>query len=188
MNSHSVDVWTIHLDSARRVILTPEEQARAARFRFEGDRLHWTHARSALREILGAYVATPPEAIQFTYGPNGKPSTRGIEFNLSHARNRAMIAVSRDVPVGIDIESIRENVEIGKLLGRIGETETAGSTEQLFQRWTRREARTKALGWSLMELPPPNVIAIDLEAPPGFAASAALVDHLPSVHYCGRPE
>ncbi len=183
-----MDVWIVELDKSRPAVLTPDEQARAARFRFEADRRHWTNARCALRIILSRYVCTPPEDIIFTFGPHGKPATEGVEFNLSHARNWAAIAVSQGIPVGIDIESIRDNVEIDKLLRRIGETQTLGSKEHLFHVWTRREARTKALGGPLMEIPPADVIAIDVLAPTGFAASVALINRAPHVTYCGGAE
>ena len=188
MDSHPVDVWIVELDKPRAAVLTPEEQDRAARFRFEADRRHWSNARCALRSILSRYVGTPPEHICFTLGPHGKPATDGIEFNLSHARNWGAIAVSYTIPVGIDIESIRDNVEIDKLLSRIGETQTQGPREHLFQMWTRREARTKAIGSPLMEIPPAHVVATDILAPAGFVASVALINRAPQVSYCGGAE
>jgi 4'-phosphopantetheinyl transferase len=188
MDSHAVDIWIVELDTPRPAVLTVEEQARAARFRFEADRRHWSNSRCALRAILSKYIGAPPEDIRFTFGPHGKPATEGIEFNLSHARNWAAIAVSYTIPVGIDIESIRDNVEIDKLLLRIGETQTHGTKEHLFHIWTRREARTKALGSPLMEIPPANVVATDIVAPAGFAASVALIDRAPQVSYRGGTE
>ena len=138
-------------------------------------------ARSALREILATYLCKSPEHLQFTHGPNGKPAVEDLEFNLSHARNWAAIAVSHDVPVGIDIEAIRDNVEIDKLLHRIGEMDIHGSRAQLFHLWTRREARIKCMGGALMDIPPAHIIAIDIDAPEHFAASVALGNHLPVV-------
>jgi len=116
---HPVDVWTISLEIRRASLLSEDEEARAARFRFDADRLRWTQARSALRRILASFSGSDPTEIAFTYGENGKPAAGGIEFSLSHTGPWAMIAVSGDVPVGIDIEQIRENVEIRKLLERI---------------------------------------------------------------------
>jgi 4'-phosphopantetheinyl transferase len=188
VDSHPVDVWIVELDKPRPLVLTPEEQSRAARFRFEADQRHWTNARCALRAILARYVGTPPQDIRFTFGQHGKPGAEGIEFNLSHARNWAAVAVSQVIPVGIDIESIRDNVEIGKLLRRIGETQTQGPKEHLFHVWTRREARTKALGSPLMEIPRLDVVATDIVAPAGFAASVALINRAPQVSYCGGAE
>jgi len=185
LNSHPVDIWTVPLDASRPLFLSSAEAERAARFRFEKDRTHWTRARSALREILSSYLSIAPENIEFSYGQNGKPATERIEFNLSHARNWALIAVSHGVPTGIDLELIREDVEIGNLLARIGEPETEGEHRELFHTWTRREARTKALGAQLMQVPPPEVCAVDIKAPEGFAASVALVWRTPVPRYCG---
>ena len=180
-----VDVWTISLDESREAILIPEEQARADRFRFERDRIHWTHARSSLRAVLSGYLNVAPLAISFTIGEHGKPATQGIEFNLSHAGGWAMIAVSSCAPVGIDLERIRENVEIGKLLERIGETCEGQSLRELFQAWSRREAKSKALGGPLMHIPSGDLRVVDLKAPEGFAAALAMVAQDPVVRYCG---
>src|ERR1700716_4352429 len=74
MNSCPVDIWTIPLDPPRPIVLSPDEQDRASRFRFERDRLHWSHARSALRTTLALYVNRPPEELRFKCGEHGKPS------------------------------------------------------------------------------------------------------------------
>jgi 4'-phosphopantetheinyl transferase len=133
---------------------------------------------------LGGQLGVEPFEVRFTYGAHGKPAVPGVEFNISHSREWAMIAVAGAIPVGIDIEAIREDVDIAKLLGRIGEPGLAGSTRELFHAWTRREARTKALGAPLMEIPGGDVRALDLEAPAGFAASVALVGWDPVVRHC----
>jgi 4'-phosphopantetheinyl transferase len=178
-----VDIWTISLDEPRAAILTEEERSRAARFHFERDRLRWTHARSALRAVLGQHLGTAPLDVRFAFGPHGKPAVEGVEFNISHSRGWAMIAVAGEAPVGVDIEAIRGDVDISKLLLRVGEIGLTGSPSELFHAWTRREAKTKALGIPLMEIPRGDVRAIDVEAPPGFAASVALVGCDPVVRH-----
>ncbi len=180
-----MDVWTVPLDEPREQLLSPAEQARASRFRFERDRLRWTHAHSALRAILADYLKTPPLEIAFTLGVHGKPATEGLEFNLSHAGAWAMIAVCDGTPVGVDVELIRANVEMAALLRRIGETEVDGPLAELFQVWTRREARIKAVGGALMDDPEGDFRVIDLIAPAGYAASLALLGLDPEVNYRG---
>ncbi len=180
-----MDVWTVALDLARPLWLTEEEYSRAARFRFERDRVRWSHARSALRAVLGGQLGVAPLDVQFTFGEHGKPAVAGVEFNISHSREWAMIAVAAAIPVGVDIEAIREDVDIAKLLARIGEPGLVGSTRELFHAWTRREAKTKALGLPLMEIPGGDVRAVDIEGPAGFAASVALVGWEPAVRYLG---
>jgi 4'-phosphopantetheinyl transferase len=181
----TVDIWTISLTAERPVFLSPDETERAARFRFESDRLRWTRARSALREIVAGYRSTAPDLLCFTYGANGKPMSSGIEFNLSHAGDFAMIAVTETVPVGIDIERIRREIEIAKLLERLGETDLPEGTHELYARWTQREARTKAAGGQLFVAPTEDIRAVDLAAPEGYCAAVAARGFIPAVSYRG---
>jgi 4'-phosphopantetheinyl transferase len=180
-----VDVWTISLDDSNQKLLSEDEAVRAARFHFEQDRLRWTAARSALRLVLAKYLTVSAEALVLTKGAHGKPAVDGVEFNISHSHGWAMIAVSKTAPVGVDLEQIRERVDMARLLARLHEADLPTEREALFQRWTEREARTKAAGSPLMERPANDIIAVSLNAPPGFAASVALVGAIPEPSYCG---
>ncbi len=189
MEKCPVYVWTVSLTTPAPSRLTDDEIARANRFRFEEDRVRWSRARSALRLILSRYAGDDPFRLGFTYGPHGKPSLlpfSDVEFNLSHAGDWAMIAVTSAVPVGVDIERIRANVEMAPLLERLGETGLPAERQELYQVWTRREARSKAAGGALFDRPADNIVAVDLHAPAGYAAAVALVGHEPEVHYGGN--
>src|SRR5580692_10092890 len=125
MDKSPVDLWTVSLTTPSPDHLSEDEIARANRFKFEADRIRWTRARSALRLILSRYVGDDPARLAFIYGKHGKPALlpfSDVEFNLSHAGDWAMIAVSRSVAVGVDIERIRANVDMAPLLTRLGET------------------------------------------------------------------
>ena len=187
-NSNVVELWTVPLDTPLHTpldrpldtpqtgLLSGDEAARAARFRSAKDRLYWTNARLALRSILAGYTGDAPESLRFVCNANGKPSLdpeAGIEFNLSHAGDFALIGVSRSGPVGVDIERIRTDVDIAVLLRRLGETDLPEAMAELYHRWTRREARSKAVGGQLFVAPPPGIEAIDVPAPDGYAASVA---------------
>ncbi len=70
------------------------------------------------------------------------------------------------------------------LLGRLGEFVPPLSTAaDLFHEWTRREARTKALGGALFDKPAEGIRAIDITAPAGYAASVALAGYEPFATY-----
>jgi 4'-phosphopantetheinyl transferase len=181
-----VDLWTVSLAHPRPVHLSEDEVARANRFRFETDRVRWSRARSALRLVLSRYAGEDPDSLFFAYGKQGKPSlapVTGIEFNLSHSGDWAMIAVTREIPVGVDIERMRPEVEIGKLLQRLEETDLPETMPELYHTWTRREAKTKAVGGALFDKPSGDVRVIDAVAPDGYAASVALVEHTPAIRY-----
>lgn len=189
MEKLPVDLWTVSLTSPCPSHLSEDEIARANRFKFEDDRIRWTRARSSLRVILSRYAGDDPGSLAFVYGAHGKPALlpfSDVEFNLSHAGDWAMIAVARSVPVGVDIERIRPDIEMAPLLARLGEINLPATPQELYQAWTRREARTKAAGAALFDKPPNNVCAIDLKAPAGYAASVALVGHKPEARYCSN--
>jgi 4'-phosphopantetheinyl transferase len=186
-----VDVWLVSLIvEPLQDILSEDELMRAARFRFESDRTRWLCARSALRTVLAECTGISGAEIRFVLGPHGKPavSQGGVEFSLSHAGDWAMIAVTSDVPVGIDIERIRENVDMAALLARLGETNLPAGQTALFAAWTRREAMTKALGGALMDMPAGDLRTCDLDAPEGYFASLALIGRQPRVrrHTTGK--
>ena len=73
-------IWATALDSVADVrlgqlasLLSPDENQRALRLRFERDRKRFIVCRGVLREILGTYLETNPEKLVFGYGPQGKP-------------------------------------------------------------------------------------------------------------------
>jgi 4'-phosphopantetheinyl transferase len=183
METRAVDLWTIPLTRECPTHLSEDEVARANRLRFEEDRIRWIRARSSLRLILARYEGGDPAALVFRYGEHGKPALINIEFNLSHSGDWAMIAVARSIPVGVDIERMRANVDMPALLRRLGETELPQGEPELYQVWTRREARTKAEGRPLFAMPANDTRVIDIAAPPGYAGSVALMGHEPVVRY-----
>lgn len=142
--------------------LTPDEQARAARFYFDKDREHFIAARGVLRAILSRYLATPPEKIRFGYGPYGKPCLLApdcdIRFNLSHSGGVGLFAMTRGRELGIDLERIRAEIaeeQIAERFFSISEVAVlcalpAGlKAEGFFNCWTRKEAYVKATGKGL---------------------------------------
>ena len=179
-----MDVWLISLESSGVSILSPDEELRAARFHFDTDRDRWIRARSSLRFILATYAGIPARDIRFVLGSHGKPALandRTVEFSLSHSGSWAMVAITRNVPVGIDIERIRENVNIAALLRRLGEKSLPETQAGLFSAWARREAMTKAVGAALLEAPVGDLRVCDLDAPAGYSSALALVGIDPRV-------
>src|SRR5262245_13951575 len=91
-------------------MLSMTEQDRSKRFKFDHDRLRFIAVRSTLREILSYYLSIKPALISFTENGYGKPMLDGVKsdtnifFNISHAHNRAIYAISKEENLGVDIE------------------------------------------------------------------------------------
>jgi 4'-phosphopantetheinyl transferase len=183
-----VRIWIAHLDSiSSREIehffepLDSSERTRAEKFHSMQDRHRYVAAHGLLRLALGEMLGCPANATVLEKSAQGKPQLqfserdeRRLKFNLSHAASRALIAVSWDRELGIDLESAEslpdDNESLSKLAAGIlsrRELEiwkaipTAVKRRAKFLRmWTRKEAYVKATGEGLrhdlanIELPP----------------------------------
>jgi 4'-phosphopantetheinyl transferase len=163
-----VDVWLVQLDEPQiaglesdPTILSEDEVARAARFHFEKDRLRFSRCRATLRVILGRYLRVPPATVHFSYSASGKPelapdqNPQQLRFNVSHSAQMALIAVSVRWRLGVDIERVREDVNVRELSERYFSERERHSLRSLpesmlvqafFACWTRKEAFLKATG------------------------------------------
>lgn len=93
--------------------------------------------------------------LKIEYGKNGKPKFAErpeIHFNLSHARDYAALAISKE-EVGVDIEQIREGKR--KIAQRFFSSEEKKVLQEqwsdsVFTKiWTRKESLVKACGTGL---------------------------------------
>lgn len=156
LRNDAVHIWYFNLDRINdQSILSADEKARADRLRIESKRQQFITTRHTTRIILSSYLQTSPELIQFTYNEHGKPFVDGLNFNLSHTDNHAVIAISTNYSVGIDIEQLR-TVESYDFIRETAFTdeenkaldELAPEDRQLafWRCWTRKEAAMKGIG------------------------------------------
>lgn len=144
-------------------VLADDERARAARYRFEKDRVQYLLTRGALRWLLGAYAGLPPESLRFQYNAKGKPSLdpahgSDIEFNVAHSQGLALLAFAKRRRVGIDVEFLSRPLEFEELAERFFSAAEVQALRALpnelrrnafFACWTRKEAYLKARGAGL---------------------------------------
>jgi 4'-phosphopantetheinyl transferase len=165
LTSGEVHAWWTLLDQPTELcashvqILSPDERARTARFRFPRDRARYGVGRAALRHILALYMRQPPQAIRFDYSPRGQPKLSDpaveIEFSLAHSHGLAIIAVTRGVRVGADVERVEPLSDMEQIAAsafspveRLAwaalppDDRVAG----FYRGWTRKEAYLKAWG------------------------------------------
>jgi 4'-phosphopantetheinyl transferase len=167
LGAADIHVWAARLDAPAEflsrcaALLAPDEQERAARFRFDQHRHRFIFGRAILRSLLGGYLNCPAQNVQFSYGPHGKPllakefSQSDMHFNLAHSEDLALFAVTRRAPVGIDVEQIRPVADAADLVERFFSPRENALFRQLFEDqksiafftlWTRKEAWLKAFG------------------------------------------
>jgi 4'-phosphopantetheinyl transferase len=194
LTDDAVHVWRASLAIESEVLrqlkntLSNDERARAQRFIFERDQNRFIAARGILRDLLGRYLRCAPSAIEFVYGPHGKPAIfsaaprHPLRFNLSHSHELALIAISREREIGIDVEMIRSDFaseEIARRYFSLGESDELRRlpaelrTEGFFLCWTRKEAYIKALGNGL-HIP---LDSFDVSLTPGLPAELRRVGH-----------
>jgi 4'-phosphopantetheinyl transferase len=164
-----IHIWRAELDREAALAadrLPRGERERAGLIVRPEARRRWVAARSALRDVLARYLGEDPARIELRLGERGKPMLAApdatLRFNLSHSGERALIAVSGELEVGVDIQRMRR--------GRERERPAA-----FHAAWARREAIAKCHGTGLgSPLPDTTVAVCRLDAEPGFAAALAV--------------
>ena len=165
LEAEEIHVWAAVLDlpepvtAALTLTLAPDEQLRARRFRFEQEQRRWAAGRGLLRQILGTYLECPPADIHFEYESQGKPALAGgkgpIAFNLSHSGKIALLAITRQKEVGVDVERVVRLSEMDAIAQRFFRADErlqlrgisgAEKQHQFFKIWTRKEAVLKCSG------------------------------------------
>lgn len=171
--SPDVRVWRVDLDAYAHAValegLSPEEEVRAARQALGRDGRRYRAARHALRRVIAEIVNAPPESLVIEPDDLGKPRLRGsgLQFNLSHSAGEALIGVSPDRAIGVDIEALHEVLD-AEALARAHFTSAeraewarapAAARDRTFLTcWTRKEACVKALGVGLSA--PPEAVEV----------------------------
>jgi 4'-phosphopantetheinyl transferase len=179
-----VHVWHVladHLtDPAARdaiyALLSPQEQERMTCLRRTRDQTLFLLARGLMRTVLASYLDCKCHEVRFAANDYGKPILHAdsrhppLQFNLTHSRGAAALAVSRDREVGIDVEERQRPVEYLALAQRFFAAAEARHLQELreeqrgeafFAIWTLKEAFVKGIGRGLSF--PLDAFCFDLE-------------------------
>lgn len=195
----SLELWIADLDAlpSRDELLSPDERERAARFRFARDRIRFARCRALLRLVIAHATRSDAASLVFHYGVYGKPRLRELHFNVSHAAQLAAIVLSREEPVGIDVEKIDPAADVMSLAhtafsidenAQLASLPHDARTAAFFRGWTRKEAYLKLLGTglslpsdsftiSLTETPSTSIGDCelhDIDVPAGFVCALAV--------------
>jgi 4'-phosphopantetheinyl transferase len=170
-----------------RSVLSRDELAHAARYRFARDRSAFVTTRAAVRRCLASELDVDPREVPIVREPAGRlrlsddaPAT-DIDFNVSHSGALAAVALTSGRRVGIDVEERRADRDLRGLVSDVmgvaeramlGALDDAEFLRAFYACWTRKEAIVKATGLGLGH----RLNTIDIPTlPPGG------VVHLPSM-------
>lgn len=128
-------------------------------------RLAYDHhdGRAPLLAMLGAYLGVPAADVQLEASEYGRPSLAGSQreafsFNWSHSHDQALIAITRGVLPGVDLERLRPHPKAVPIARRYFSPDETAALEALpadqrdrafLELWTAKEAVLKALGRGL---------------------------------------
>jgi 4'-phosphopantetheinyl transferase len=169
--------WAIHADAVEHV-LDATERRRAARFRFDQDRVRYILAHAVWRIALGACLGVDPADVPLASAPSGQPRLQGTDLatSLSHSGGWVAVAVCVAATVGVDIECSPSRIILDDLIATICTPAEAADMRlraepererALLTLWTRKEALLKAFGVGLAEAPASlPAAASGLVAPP----------------------
>lgn len=171
-----IDLWCTYISAIADgtlwtrydALLSADERARQARFRFVKDQRRFLVTRALVRTVLSRYAAVRPQDWEFSAGAYGRPaisaprlsssSVPALEFNISHSADLVMLGVTSDRTLGIDAESVEAREAGTDGLDRYFAPEERAALLSLppserrrrfFELWTLKESYIKARGTGL---------------------------------------
>lgn len=171
-DSSRVDLWCAYISEIGDdslwprydALLSPDERARQARFRFARDQRRHLVTRALVRTVLSRYAAVRPQDWAFSAAARGRPAISApwpapaLEFNISHAADLVLLGVTSGRALGIDTESIAaREADIDGLDRYFAPEESAAllalppheRRRRFFELWTLKESYIKARGLGL---------------------------------------
>lgn len=171
-DSRRIDLWCTYISEIGGdslwprydALLSEDERARQARFRFARDQRRHLVTRALVRTVLSRYAPVRPEDWVFSAGAHGRPAISAppqappLEFNISHAADLVMLAVTTGRTLGVDTESVEARAaEIDGLDRYFAPEESAAllalppdeRRRRFFELWTLKESYIKARGMGL---------------------------------------
>jgi 4'-phosphopantetheinyl transferase len=169
MNSKPLHLWYAYPDDlldpgkaqACAALLTPQENERWQRYKFEKHQRESLATRTLLRTALSHYRDVGPETWRFRENEHGKPFLEpdcGLQFNLSNSVDLVVCIIAEGVQVGVDVESQTRSTNILTVVERVfseaeraqlDKLEYSAKLDRALSMWTLKEAYIKARGMGL---------------------------------------
>lgn len=161
---HQIEVYLIDFSKFYyqtenlKTLLSASELSRVQRFKTWALQDDFIVQHGLTRQILGYHLNASPAEIEIDAPKFGKPQVNGLHFNISHADKYLAVAISEDIPVGIDIESMDRNIDLNHVAAIVlsdAERTALFSLPKdqqkitLLQTWVCKEAYWKFVGEGL---------------------------------------
>jgi 4'-phosphopantetheinyl transferase len=173
------------LDAVYHALLTPQELLQKDRFHFARDRHRYLLTRVLVRSVLSRYAPIEPNDWHFANGPFGRPridgleaeETRSLDFNLSHTAGLIVLAIARNIELGVDVENTRRSAVLEAVdhyfapaeASSLGALPAALQPHRFFELWTLKESYIKARGMGLQIPLDSFAFALDVPGDIGFS-------------------
>jgi 4'-phosphopantetheinyl transferase len=162
-----VDVWSAPLDvdeptlMAMERTLSADERAHARGILDPLTRWRWVADHGWRRRLLGELLDCDPVSLAYTVNAHGRPDVAGsaVSFSASRSQAGAVYAVSWDAVVGVDVEVLRDGVDVDAFARRfftpaeraaLAAVDAGSRNAACFACWSRKEAYAKAAGTGLV--------------------------------------
>jgi len=157
--------WRVFLDRLSKPdldflfqLLDSNEQSRANSFLKEADKYRYIAAHGVLRIFLNEMLGE--KGYTFEKNAYGKPYVpqASIQFNLSHSGNMILLAFTNNIPIGVDVEQMRDIDKVDLIVKEylhpnevkeLSACQLHESDQAFFSCWSKKEAVSKALGLGL---------------------------------------
>lgn len=171
----------LEAEETRTPRLSDADVARAQAITDGTARSLWRASRIATRIVLERVAGERFRGVPFRIEAGGRPAlSDGPHFSIAHSGDAAIIAVTEEMPVGVDIEPKGRSIKVSadrrlrlvRAAERFGPSETlsAASDTDVLAAWVRLEAVAKALGTGIGRLLTEEGV-IGGAAPPGIETS-----------------
>jgi 4'-phosphopantetheinyl transferase len=155
---------TTSIEASCEAALSEDERARCQRFLFERDRRSYRLSHALLRHVLSWCEPRAPSSWTFVEGEHGRPeiargtAATGLRFSLSHTEGAAVVAVTTEDDLGVDIERVRTTVSMTEIASaaftpderrELDALSGAVRWSRFFEQWTLKESYIKAIGTGL---------------------------------------
>jgi len=170
MNVNPLQLWCAYpgdlqdeeTAAACSALLSDEERARVARFKFERFRRESLATRALMRIALAHGRSTRPQALAFRVNAHGKPAIEPegkLQFNLSNSLGMVACLIAEGAQVGVDVEPLERAAQVVKLASKVFSPieqqqlhalpDDTQKQDRALSLWTLKESYIKARGMGL---------------------------------------